>query len=209
MNLAPTFEPERRGSRSRALERSLSYSEAIGNGSGRSSIEIPRMVETDVYNNEELKKHYRISQTYVEGKEIAFPSGITNYDTKVIPSTQSFGTECSQYSSEDEKGLVMTIDVETDSPRSNTVRNFSDASTRPLVSSNITSYNTDNIYDTIEVEESVFNEHDMGTSAHGYSTPYSKRKKKGLRHRYVNLNNGPYIKSVDSIIKVSYNFVSD
>lgn len=62
------YESERRGSKSRALERSLSYSEAIGNTSGRSSIEIPRLTQTEVYTNEEMKKQYRISQTYVEGK---------------------------------------------------------------------------------------------------------------------------------------------
>ncbi|VVC92701.1 unnamed protein product [Leptidea sinapis] len=77
------YESERRGSRNRALERSLSYSEAIGNGSARSSIEIPRIANTEVYTNEELKKHYRISQTYVEGKEIVFPNIVTNVDTTV------------------------------------------------------------------------------------------------------------------------------
>ncbi|XP_061705034.1 G protein-activated inward rectifier potassium channel 3-like [Cydia pomonella] len=182
MNLGPTFEPEsRRGSRSRALERSLSYSEAIGNGSKRSSIEIPRIVDTDVYNNEELKKQYRISQ--IEGKEIAFPTVQINYDTQVVPSTQSFVTGSSLYSSEDDQcqGLVMTIDVETDSPTTGTTRIFSDASTRPLESSNVTS---DNIYDTIEVVESVYeNDHYTGPPSQGYSSRLGKRKKKENRHR--------------------------
>ncbi|XP_063370630.1 G protein-activated inward rectifier potassium channel 3-like [Cydia amplana] len=182
MNLGPTFEPEsRRGSRSRALERSLSYSEAIGTGSKRSSIEIPRIVDTDVYNNEELKKQYRISQ--IEGKEIAFPAVQINYDTQVVPSTQSFVTGSSLCSSEDDQcqGLVMTIDVETDSPTTGTTRNFSDASTRPLASSNVTS---DNIYDTIEVVESVYeNDHYTGPPSQGYSSRLGKRKKKENRHR--------------------------
>ncbi|XP_063633212.1 G protein-activated inward rectifier potassium channel 3-like [Cydia splendana] len=75
----------------------------------------------------------------------------------------------------------MTIDVETDSPTTGTTRNFSDASTRPLVSSNVTS---DNIYDTIEVVESVYeNDHYTGPPSQGYSSRLGKRKKKENRHR--------------------------
>ncbi|KAG6451724.1 hypothetical protein O3G_MSEX007310 [Manduca sexta] len=174
------IEPERRGSRSRALERSLSYSEAIGNWSGRSSIEIPSMVNTDVYANEELKKHYRISQTYVEGKEISFPSAGAYIDMNEIPAKVEV-LASSQYSSEDEQtdsGLVMTIDVE-ESIRSSEVKPLSDASTQPMVSSEVTT----DIYDRIEVADSIFDERTIGPSAVGYSTPYSKRKRRSSRHR--------------------------
>lgn len=183
----------RRGSRNRALERSLSYSEAIGNGSGRSSIEIPNIVDTDVYANEELKKHYRISQTYVEGKEIAFPSGATNVDTKNylgIPINET-SQDSSVYSSEDDhldRGLTMTIDVGVirNSPKdSDMTQPLSERSTLPIASSSVDT-NTNHIYDTIETAESIegpdsiFDERDttFGPSAHGYSTPYSRRKKR-------------------------------
>ncbi|KAH9636064.1 hypothetical protein HF086_016938 [Spodoptera exigua] len=181
----------RRGSRNRALERSLSYSEAIGNGSGRSSIEIPNnIVLTDVYANEELKKHYRISQTYVEGKEISFPSVVTNVDSKNhlrIPIVES-SQDSSIYSSEDEHtdhGLVMTIDVEDkpSSPKdSDVTKPLSEQSTLPIASDTTT---TNHIYDTIDTIEtldtpdSLFDgrETTYGPSAHAYSTPYSRRKK--------------------------------
>lgn len=169
---------ERRGSRSRALERSLSYSEAIGNGSGRSSIEIPSMVNTDVYTNEELKKHYRISQTYVEGKEIAFPSVVTNYDSKQdAPIYEVVTTDASVYTSEDEQtddGLVLTIDESESYKNSEATKVVSDGSRRT---------DTNDIYDTIEVADSVIDGHEtLGPSAHAYSTPYTKRKK-STKHR--------------------------
>lgn len=187
----------RRGSRTRALERSLSYSEAIGNGSGRSSIEIPSIVNTDVYANEELKKHYRISQTYVEGKEISFPSGVSNVDTKNhlrIP-IDEVSQDSSIYSSEDEhtdRGLVMTIDVgdiSTSPKDSDVTKPLSERSTLPIASSSVDT-NTNHIYDTIETAESIetpdsmFNGRDttFGPSAHAYSTPYSRRKKR-ITHR--------------------------
>ncbi|XP_068624161.1 G protein-activated inward rectifier potassium channel 3-like [Battus philenor] len=173
------FENERRGSRTRTLERSLSYSAAIGNGSGRSSIEIQPMVNTEVYTNEEMKKHYRISQTYVEGKEISFPS------TPAVDFPQVYGPSMNaQYSSEEDNadtGLTMTIDVETnDSPKSD-ARNVSNASTRVTASSSAT-YET---YDGIELIESVYNDPNdtAGSSGHVYSTPYSKRRKKGRKRR--------------------------
>lgn len=187
----------RRGSRTRALERSLSYSEAIGNGSGRSSIEIPSIVNTDVYANEELKKHYRISQTYVEGKEISFPSGVTNEDTKNflrIPIDEG-SQDSSIYSSEDEhgdRGLVMTIDVgdiSTSPKDSDVTKPLSERSTLPIASSSVDT-NTNHIYDSIETAESIETPDSMfegrdttfGPSAHAYSTPYSRRKKR-ITHR--------------------------
>lgn len=154
----------RRGSRSRALERSLSYSEAIGNISGRSSIEIPRMVNTDVYTNEELKKQFRISQSYVEGKEISFPYNITNTDTKETIGGNDAPT-FSQYSSEDD-GLVMTIDE--------------DSLKAELKSSDLSSPVVENDYDRIEMAD--FDSTTVGPATM-YSTPYSKRKRWGSRHR--------------------------
>lgn len=153
----------RRGSRSRALERSLSYSEAIGNSSHRSSIEIPRMVNTDVYTNEELKKHFRISQSYVEGKEISFPYNITNTDAiEPIPSNDGL---TSQYSSEDD-GLVMTIDEDS------LKADLKESS--PVV---------DNDFDRIEMAD--LDDMTVGPpTTYGYATPYSKRKRWGKRHRY-------------------------
>ncbi|KPJ03904.1 Inward rectifier potassium channel irk-1 [Papilio xuthus] len=180
------FDNERRGSRTRALERSLSYSAAIGNGSGRSSIEIPAMVNTEVYTNEEIKKHYRISQTYVEGKEITFPNVITNVDSNSSqPYIDSKISEISQYSSEDEttdNGLTMTIDVETESqsPKSSETRHISDASTQPMVSSIV----TNETYDRIDFIESIYNDPDDLAGGHGYSTPYSKRRKKRKKRRH-------------------------
>ncbi|XP_072946561.1 G protein-activated inward rectifier potassium channel 3-like [Epargyreus clarus] len=171
---------ERRGSKNRALERSLSYSAAIGNGSGRSSIEIPAMVNTEVYTNEEIKKHYRISQSYVEGKEISFPMVATNFDTKQnIPSVVDTGFS-SQFSSEDETtddGLIMTIDVDTDSPKTSDTRQFSDATTRPMVSSS----GTNDVYDRIDLIESVY---DSTTAPSTNFTNYSKRKKRSNRRRH-------------------------
>lgn len=162
---------ERRGSRSRALERSLSYSEAIGDDSRRSSIHIPTMNQTDVYTNEELKKHYRISQTYVEGKEISFPSGVptTNVDTN--PSSIN-----SQQSYDKDDGLILSID--SDSPISGT-RHFSDTSTQPVESSSVPI----DMYDRIEVADSMYDERYDTSQTHGYSTPFSRRKKKGTTHR--------------------------
>lgn len=210
MNYPHNFDPEiRRGSRSRALERSLSYSEAIGNGSdGRASIEIPRLDNTDVYFNEELKKQYRISQTYVEGKEIAFPTIITNIDTnEPIPSSgEGLLTDESKYSSEDEC-IVMTIDVDQESPRtdstrqfsdstrnySDSTRNFSNASTQPMNSfqtTELNSYQTSDFYDRIDystetddVNSTIDTTETLGPSAHTYSAPYTRRSKKGTRHR--------------------------
>lgn len=161
---------ERRGSRSRALTRSLSYSEAIGNRSGRSSIEIPSIVNTEVYTNEDIKKQYRISQTYVEGKEITF----TNYE----PNTQKelqLEEYSSQYTTDDEKtddGLVMTIDIDVESPKSSDKRNISDASTQPLVYSNVSS----NDYDTIETINSL-NTGDPMTQNQGYAHSYTRRRR--------------------------------
>ncbi|PZC83186.1 hypothetical protein B5X24_HaOG208277 [Helicoverpa armigera] len=179
----------RRGSRNRALERSLSYSEAIGNGSGRSSIEIPNIVNTDVYTNEELKKHYRISQTYVEGKEIAFSSGHTDNKNYLKVPIDEASQESSIYSSEDDqtdRGLVMSIDVEESPKDSDVTKPFSERSTLPIASSSVDT-NTNHIYDTIETIEtpdSIFDgrETTYGPSAHGYSTPYSKRRKR-ITHR--------------------------
>lgn len=177
------IEDERRGSRSRALERSLSYSEAIGNGSGRSSIEIPRIGDTEVYTNEEIKKQYRISQTYVEGREIAFPYTVTNENLISCPDTK-IQAGYTQYSSEDEhtdSGLVMTIDVETESPKSSDKRNISDASTQPLVGSVLSS----NTYEIIQTDDSIYNEIDeRAPSTHGFST-LTRRKKNTKRSRYV------------------------
>lgn len=173
------YEDERRGSRSRALERSLSYSEAIGNGS-ESTIEIPRIVDTDVYTNEEIKKHYRISQTYFEGREIAFP--FINIDDK-SKEVKDLGYK--YYSSEDEHtddaGLVMTIDVETESPKSSDKRNISDASTQPLVGSVVST----DIYETIESADTIYNENEtrIPSAAHTYSSIYTKRRKKSKRCR--------------------------
>lgn len=175
------FDNERRGSRNRALERSLSYSAAIGNGSGRSSIEIPAMVNTEVYTNEEIKKQYRISQTYVEGKEITFPNVVTNIDSNPKQTVDSKISDISQYSSEDEQtdnGLTMTIDVETDSSPKSDTRHISDASTQPMVSSIV----TNETYDRIDFVESIYNDPD-DLVGHGYSTPYSKRRKKGKKRR--------------------------
>ncbi|XP_013148209.1 PREDICTED: ATP-sensitive inward rectifier potassium channel 1-like [Papilio polytes] len=175
------FDNERRGSRNRALERSLSYSAAIGNGSGRSSIEIPAMVNTEVYTNEEIKKQYRISQTYVEGKEITFPNVVTNIDSNPKQTVDSKISDISQYSSEDEQtdnGLTMTIDVETDSSPKSDTRHISDASTQPMVSSIV----TNETYDRIDFIESIYNDPD-DLVGHGYSTPYSKRRKKGKKRR--------------------------
>ncbi|CAK1547577.1 unnamed protein product [Leptosia nina] len=175
------YESERRGSKNRALERSLSYSEAIGNVSGRSSIEIPRISHTEVYANEEIKKHYRISQTYVEGKEIAFPC-ITNFDAK-IPVSFEGGGYVDSPSSDDEQtdtGLVMTIDVETESPKSSEKRHTSDASTQPLVSSSP----PDNIYESIEpadtINDSTYNEI---PPSYGYATPYTSRRRRDGKKR--------------------------
>ncbi|CAG5006702.1 unnamed protein product [Parnassius apollo] len=181
------FDNERRESRTRGLERSSSYSAAMGNGSERSSIEIQPMANTEVYINEEIKKHYRISQTYVEGREITFPTTVTNVDTKQTapPSIASVLTDNSQYSSEEENtdnGLTMTIDVESnESPKTSGTRQISDTLTQPVLSSSV----TDEMYDRIEFVESIYSDVDdtVGYSAHGYSTPYSKRKKKGSRHR--------------------------
>lgn len=156
----------RRGSRSRALERSLSYSEAIGIDSQRLSIEIPRMANTDVYINEELKKHYRISQSNVEGKEISFPYNITNTNTiETIPSND--GLTSSQYSSEDD-GLVMTIDE--------------DSLKTDLKQSELPSLALENDYDRIEMVD--FDGSTTVPTSQAYSTPYSKRKRWGNKHRY-------------------------
>lgn len=167
----------RRGSRSRALERSLSYSEAIGNVSGRSSIDIPSIGNTDVYTNEELKKQYRISQTYVEGKEIAF-----NTMTDPLKTHDGTTTDASQDSSEDELGyggLTMTIDVDHESPKTEGTYYTSEMSTRVMVSED-----TDNtIYDRIEMADIDNTTTTIGPSAHGYSTPYSRRKRRGSKHR--------------------------
>lgn len=157
----------RRGSRSRALERSLSYSEAIGSSSRRSSIEIPSIVNTDVYANEELKKQYRISQTYVEGREISFPNIITSVETHT-PNDKIEHI----YASEDETtddGLTLTIDE--GSPETSDLKHISDLSTQVV---------SDDTYDRIELAD--FDDSTL-TAAHGYSTPYSKRKKKGSRHK--------------------------
>lgn len=181
--------PEPRASpKPRPFERSFSYSEAIGDDSRRSSIQIPSIMNTDVYTNEELKKHYRISQTYFEGKEISFPSGTTNIDIKdlnAIPSTGGLATDTSQYSSEDETpdyGLTMAIDVECtsypSSPRTDT-KPFSDASTAIVCSSMPT--DTENIYDRIDPVDSLYDERHGGPSAHGYSTPYTRRNTGGRR----------------------------
>lgn len=183
--------PELRGSpKPRPFERSLSYSEAIGNDSRRSSIQIPSIMNTDVYANEELKKHCRISQAYVEGKEISFPPVVTNIDTNntiAIPtSADGLATDTSQYSSEDETtdyGLTMTIDIESSypsSPRTDT-KPFSETSTALIYSSLPT--DTENIYDRIDTVDSLYEEKVGGPSARGYASPYSKRKKKGGRHR--------------------------
>ncbi|XP_023950444.2 G protein-activated inward rectifier potassium channel 3-like [Bicyclus anynana] len=179
-------EYERRGSKPRAFERSFSYSAAIGNGSERSSIEIPTMSNTEVYTNEDIKKHYRISQTYVEGKEIVFPFIASNQDTEDGNINKYDEQYSSQYSSEDEitdGGLVMTIDVETESPKSSEKRNISDASTQPVVDS----VNSTEIYDTIEMIESIDNDTDTipTTAYYNYSSPYtSRRRKKGKKVRY-------------------------
>lgn len=183
-------EAPRRGSRSRALERSLSYSEAIGSISGRSSIEIPSMVHTDVYTNEELKKHYRISQTYVEGKEITFPSGVTNVDKNylTVPVIEDSSQESSRYSSEDEQideGLIMTIDVEDNTKSSDDSKHISDATTQPIASSSNTN---DHIYDRIEVlntddSTNEFEDRETYSSPPAYGTPYSRRKRRST-HRY-------------------------
>ncbi|XP_039746836.1 ATP-sensitive inward rectifier potassium channel 1-like [Pararge aegeria] len=177
---------ERRGSKARAFERSFSYSAAIGNVSERSSIEIPTMTNTEVYTNEDFKKHYRISQTYVEGKEIVFPYIVTNINCEDANTTQLEGEYSSQYSSEDEQadvGLVMTIDVETESPKSSEKRNISDASTQPVVGS----VNSAEIYDTIEMAGSIDNDTTTNTvptnAYYDYSSPYTRRSKKGKKNR--------------------------
>ncbi|XP_048487298.1 G protein-activated inward rectifier potassium channel 3-like [Plutella xylostella] len=190
------YEPPqgRRGSArrgSRTLERSLSYSEAIrGNGSGRSSIEIPAINNTEVYTNEELKKQYRISQTYVEGKEITFPVfGHTDYDNGLSEND----TQDSDSDDEDNgtNGLVMRIDVERTedddtstpkytSPSTNTVH-VSNASTRQMFSP----MPSEDIYESI-VEESIYTtpEFTSSTQGTGRSTPYTKRKRRSAKlHR--------------------------
>ncbi|XP_026735442.1 G protein-activated inward rectifier potassium channel 3-like [Trichoplusia ni] len=184
------YEPEvpRRGSRNRALERSLSYSEAIGNCSGRSSIEIPTIGNNEVYLNEELKKQYRISQTYVEGKEIAFPNVVTNVDTNNflrVPIDES-SQESSHYSSEDEhtdNGLIMTIDVEDTTKSSDVTKNISDDTTVPIASSSIET-NTNDIYDTIETFGGTDSLYERKEATFGYSTPYSRRKRATHRRRH-------------------------
>lgn len=178
----------------------MSYSEAIrGNGFGRSSIEIPRMVNTDVYNNEELKKQYRISQTYVEGKEITFPAFTSNVDTKeTIQSSEDCSDDVYRYNSsqsetDDEaspKGLVMKIDVErNDSPlysSPSTTVHISNASTRPMASPSIPNDDS-NIYESIERDESFYNAPDTNISSsvrdYSSSTPYTRRRRKGHMHR--------------------------
>ncbi|XP_059056061.1 G protein-activated inward rectifier potassium channel 3-like [Achroia grisella] len=181
------LEPERRGSRSRALERSLSYSAAIGNNSVRSSIEIPSIVNTEVYTNEELKKHYRISQTYVEGKEIYFPTQTNNIENNEgVPLSQDdTATDASMSSLEDENtftGLTLTIDVEHDSSKSTGTRHISNASTQPVMSSTVPSLPTE-LYDEIAMDN-IYDENETVTaSAHGYSTPYTRRRKKGTPRR--------------------------
>lgn len=197
-------ENSRRGSRSRALERSLSYSEAIGSASGRSSIEIPSIVHTDVYTNEELKKQYRISQTYVEGKEIAFPSGVTNFDAKnylQVPVIYDSSQDSSHYSSEDEHGdpgLTMTIDVEESPKPSDVDKPLSDASTRAMVSSSNTEEHIYDRIETITTDDSIYEGKDATLpSTFGRSTPYSRRKTRKrrtygrpYRSRRVVLKNG-------------------
>ncbi|XP_028167969.1 G protein-activated inward rectifier potassium channel 3-like [Ostrinia furnacalis] len=183
------YHPQRRGSRT--LERSLSYSEAIGNRADTPPIEIPTLDNTDVYFNEELKKQYRISQTYVEGKEISFPPILTNIDTNdPVPSSGDGLQTDSQYSSEDEQTgcIMMTIDVEPDSPKtSESTRHYSNATTQPVNSFQSPS----DFYD--KIERDIGNDNDMystigttdttGPSAYTYSAPYTKRSKKGTRHR--------------------------
>lgn len=179
-------EVHRRGSRSRALERSLSYSEAIGNGSQRSSIEIPNIGFTDVYTNEELKKQYRISQTYVEGKEIAFPSVVTNFDTKnylQVPIAYDSSQSSSHYSSEDE-GLTMTVSVEEEPRSSDTSKHYSELSTLPVASSSNTDEHTYDKIERINTDESTYDDSQYTPPTVKYGTPYSRRSKKGF-HRLV------------------------
>ncbi|KAJ2944900.1 hypothetical protein O0L34_g1792 [Tuta absoluta] len=191
---------ERRGSKPRVLERSLSYSEAIGNESRRSSIQIPSINNTEVYTNEELKKHHRISQTYVEGREITFPTTnpATIVDAKeTIPSGDGVATDSSRYSSEDEdnQGLVLSIDVE---PSSSSPRGYSDLSTQyanspgfvspvPTFESSgptdFISSSPTHIYDRIDRADSSIDENEIHTTASSYATPYSKRKRRGTVHR--------------------------
>lgn len=174
---------ERRGSRPRPFERSSSYSAAIGNSFGncsvQSSIEIPNIVNTEVYNNEEIKNRYRISQTYVEGKEIVFPCAVNNKPNNNADEVIAYG---SNYASSDESddenalnGLVMKIDIENNtetSTPSTVYRNISNASTQPVTSTTVTG-------EDIEVEEEIYTSiADANPSnAHGYSTPYTKRRK--------------------------------
>ncbi|CAB3240410.1 unnamed protein product [Arctia plantaginis] len=177
-------EVSRRGSRSRALERSLSYSEAIGNGSQRSSIEIPNIGFTDVYTNEELKKQYRISQTYVEGKEIAFPSVVTNFDTKnylQVPIAYDSSQSSSRYSSEDE-GLTMTVSIEEEPRTSDMSKHYSEMSTLPIASSSNTDEHVYDKIETVNTDESTYDESQYTTPTVKYGTPYSRRSKK-LFHR--------------------------
>lgn len=169
---------DRRGSRARPFERSSSYSAAIGNSI--SSIELPNIGNTEVYTNEELKKRYRISQNYVEGKEIIFPYN-DNDDTNEFDEVFSYQTQYSSDGSVDGAGLVMKIDVEctteTSSP-STVYKQLSSNSTQPLVS------NAQDDLDNIEVEPIYSSVQETATNAHGYSTPYSRRRKEQTRRRH-------------------------
>lgn len=181
----------RRGSRNRAFDRSLSYSEAIGYESCRSSIEIPNISNTEVYNNEELKNRYRISQTYVEGKEIIFPLAVNNINAADLRNDQERYPEVfddnmylSSEDTDDEhaaKGLVMKIDVENnENPKLSTptIRLTSNGSTQPTVGSSLPTEDLDSIeIDNSSMYQTIPDGH--MSIAHGYSTPYSRRKKNG------------------------------
>lgn len=176
----------------RPRERSHSYSAAIGNSFGncsvRSSIEIPSIVNTEVYNNEELKNRYRISQTYVEGKEIEFPLAVHNLNREDLKINDDiFSTDYMYTSSEDTddehacNGIVMKIDIENNNGSTNQsnnstyVHNISNNSTIPIVSSS--GRNED--YDSIEVEENIYNTipERPASTVHGHSSIYTKRIK--------------------------------
>ncbi|GBP03439.1 Inward rectifier potassium channel irk-1 [Eumeta japonica] len=189
--------------RNKILERSFSYSEAIGNTSRRSSIAIPKIGNTEVYTNEELKNKYRISQTYVEGKEILFPSGadrvaeIGNVDLKnedayatsySLEDYRDFSNVSSEETDDEgTKGLVMKIDVEGELVElrgcavSDSTKVASDESTRVLTSP---VYQAE--YDSIELDETTYYSSTLQDSSnlprsHAHHLTKRKKKKGGPR----------------------------
>lgn len=166
---------ERRGSKQRTFERSASYSAAIGNSfdnsSARDSIEIPNIINTEVYINEELKRHRR---SVVPNDVVEFAKILKDNSDEVI----NFGSEdLSSNESENEchtNGLVLKIDDENNTSNSSpsTVYKNTTLCGREL----------DNIY-----EENICVAPESIVTSHTYSTtPYSRRIR-GPKKRLVNI----------------------